>query len=1037
MTAAARTASTGRFRGGVEFRILGALEVAADGRVVELSAAKVRALLGMLLLHPNRVISADRLCDGLWSDARPQSAVNTLQGYMSQLRKALGGHTIQTRSPGYLLAVDGDRIDAVRFERLLDEAQRARACGDPSRSATVLAQGLELWRGEALADFSYAEWAQAEIARLEELHLVAIEEWIDARLDLGQHNEVLGELEALVIAHPLRERLWAARMLALYRSGRQAEALRSYEDLREKLAEELGIDPSPALVALEHSVLRQEVTLEWRPPPAVLLGLPVARSTFVGRAEEVADLEKLVQESGLITIVGPGGIGKTRLALEVAHRASRHDTDVRLVELAALADPSLIVHEVATSCGVREEPGRAPMESLVAFLRPRQVLVVLDNCEHLLEPAARLADILLRAAPRLSILATSRQPLRIDGERVWTAPSLPVPPTDEMSPEAILEFDSARLFVARASDADRRFVLTAENAAAVSQICRRLDGVPLALELAAARTAFMALPELARRLDDRFTFLTGGSRTSAIRHQTLEAAIDWGYGLLESHEQMLFCRLSVFAGTFTLAAAEAVCQGEGVEPETVMHALAGLVEKSFVSADTQAEVTHYRILETLRAYGAKNLTATDDASAVQSRLLQWGISLAHEAEPHLKGEGQQAWIKVIDDNVDNLRSMLTWARAGANLNGALELVVALQRFWELRSVKEGRVWVETLLDAAGPDVPPALRMKALTVAGVLAAHEGDHLRVRSVYEDCLTVSRRFSLGEGVGKALLGLGHVAYMQGDYGAARRLCGESLELGRRLWELRTVAASLNVLGRVAHFQCRYGDAEAALQESLVVRRELGDREWIAVALGALGDLAYTKGDYGAGRAHCEESLQIAQDIGAPHQQAWALSVLSDLDLAEGNIVSAGAGLESSLQVFRELGDRSCTARTLSRLSRFEQARGDRGRSVSLLCEAMSLADANGERISVIECLEQLADALLHSDDQVGAAVLLGFADAQRAAMEAPLPNFQGSSREAIAARPDNGDRLSAWNSGRSMSFREAVEFALRISSEMRRAR
>jgi non-specific serine/threonine protein kinase len=607
-----------------------------------------------------------------------------------------------------------------------------------------------------------------------------------------------------------------------------------------------------------------------------------------------------------------------------------------------------------------------------------------------------------------------------------------------MSPEAMLSFDAVRLFVTRANDADRRLVLTAENAAAVSQICRRLDGIPLALELAAARTTFLALPELARRLDDRFTLLTGGSRTSALRHQTLEAAIDWGYGLLEPQERMLFCRLSVFAGKFTLSAAEAVCQGRGVDPEMVMHALAGLLHKSFVSADTQGEVTHYRILETLRAYGAKNLTAADDAPAVQSRLLQWGIDLAHEAEPHLKGDGQQAWIKVIDDNVDNIRSVLSWASDGADPNGALELVVALQRFWELRSVKEGRVWVETLLRAAGPHVPPRLRMKALTVAGVLAAHEGDHQRVRSVYEDCLTVSRRFSLDEGVGKALLGLGHVAYMQGDYGAARRLCGESLELGRRGGDLRTVAASLNVLGRVAHFQCRYEEAHAELQESLVVRKNLGDSEWIAVALGALGDLAYRRGDYAAGRAYCDESLQIARAIGVPHQQAWALSLLSDLDLAEGNIVSAGAGLESSLQMFRELGDRSCTVRTLYRLSRFERARGDWGRSVWLLREALSLSDASGERISVIECLEQLAEAMLQSGDRVAAAVLLGFADGQRVAMEAPLPDFAGAPlRVTTAALLANDVHwMSAWNSGRRMSFPQAVEFALRTSSEMRGA-
>jgi len=323
-----------------------------------------------------------------------------------------------------------------------------------------------------LADFTYAEWAQAEIARLRELYLVATEECIEARLDLGQHHELLSELEALLAGHPLRERLWAARILALYRSGRQADALRAYQQLRETLSEELGIAPSPPLVALEASVLRQQASLEWWPRTNSASHLPVARSTFVGRDEELTQLKRLVQETGLVTVVGAGGVGKTRLALEVAHALVGDYDDLRLAELAALSEPALVVPEISRACDVREEPNRAQLDTLVDALRTRHLLLVLDNCEHLLDSAAGVADSILRGAPQVSILATSRQPLRIAGERVWRAPSLPVPGTDDLSPETLSSFDSVRLFAAghnhwvprsRAIDFDREDLVSCER----------------------------------------------------------------------------------------------------------------------------------------------------------------------------------------------------------------------------------------------------------------------------------------------------------------------------------------------------------------------------------------------------------------------------------------------------------------------------------------------------------------------------------------------------------------------------------------------
>jgi predicted ATPase/DNA-binding SARP family transcriptional activator len=574
----------------MEFRILGPLEVDDGTGPVRIPGAKERALLADLLVHAGRVVSADRLIDDLWGDQPPGNPANTLQGRVSALRRALGpvAGVLVTRPPGYLLELDHEQVDAARFDRLVAEARRSAARDSPD-AARQLDEALALWRGPALAEFADQPWAQAEAARLEELRLVAVELRAEVGLAAGRHSELVGELEALVAAHPHRERLRARLMLALYRSGRQADALRVYQETRAVLAEELGIDPSPELQRLHRGILTQDPSLDGAaavpatPPPR---NLPERLTSFVGRELELSEVGKLVEQHRLVTITGPGGAGKTSLAVELARQLGDGWPDgVWLVELAALRDPGLVPEAVIAALGIGEEPGvasgplAAPVERLAEFVRDKGLLLVLDNCEHLAGACAELVERLLRGAPGLKVLATSREVLGVPGEVRWPVPPLAVP-EDAVAAEALAGFDAVRLFAERARMADPDFVLDADSGPAAAELCRRLDGMPLAIELAAARVRVLPTRELAARLHDRFRLLTGGARTADPRQRTLRATVDWSWELLEEPDRRLFRRLAVFAGGWTLDAAEAVCAGDGVAADDVLDGMVRLVDRS-------------------------------------------------------------------------------------------------------------------------------------------------------------------------------------------------------------------------------------------------------------------------------------------------------------------------------------------------------------------------------------------------------------------------------------------------------------------------
>ncbi|WP_308282642.1 BTAD domain-containing putative transcriptional regulator [Pseudonocardia nigra] len=595
----------------MRFGVLGPLAVwTAGGMPVRIPETKVRALLAHLLVDAGRPVSTDALIEHLWGAAPPADPLAALRTRVSQLRRAVGREVVVHGAAGYLLRVDPDAVDVTRFEALV---RRARELDDARARTDLFTEALALWRGPAFADVADEPFARAAVVRMEEQRLAAVEDQAEARLALGEHHALAAELSDVVARHPLRERLRAVHLRALYRAGRQGDALAGYEELRRRLADELGASPGPELAALHQALLRQDPALTPAavPDPA----LPVPLTELIGREDAVARVHAMVDGGRLVTLVGPGGIGKTRLALEIAIGQAVGPPDVRIVELAgrpAGEDPTCsLVETVAAGLGVHDAaapPGTEPLARLVEAMRNRRTLLVLDNCEHVVEPLAQLLDELLRGAPGLRVLATSREPLRLAGEQLFPVPALELPDSEHgRRPESLLAFSAVRLFVTRTAAADPGFVLDQHNAPAVTVICRRLDGLPLALELAATRVRAFGVHELARRLDQRFQLLADGRRGGPTRQQSLRAVIDWSWELLTHDERVVLRRLAVNVDGCTLEAAEAVSADEDVPADLVAGLLVRLVDRSLVSVVDGPDGPRYRLLESVTAYCLERL----------------------------------------------------------------------------------------------------------------------------------------------------------------------------------------------------------------------------------------------------------------------------------------------------------------------------------------------------------------------------------------------------------------------------------------------
>uniref|UniRef100_UPI001BDC2855 BTAD domain-containing putative transcriptional regulator n=1 Tax=Pseudonocardia lacus TaxID=2835865 RepID=UPI001BDC2855 len=691
----------------MRFGVLGPLAVWTDrGEPVPIPGRKVRALLADLLVHEGRAVSADRLVADLWSGSAPADPTAALHVRVSQLRRALAGaepgarDLVASRAPGYALRAAPDAVDAARFADLVG---RAHAADQPRVRARLLGEALALWRGAALADFADEEFAVAPTARWEEQRLVALEAHAEARLELGEHHELVGELGEHVARHPFRERLRAAHVRALHRAGRSAEALDSLRDLRQRLADELGIDPGPELAALHRAVLAADpAEAAPRTTARAVTNLPAPVTELVGREPDVERVRELLAAGRLVTITGPGGVGKTSVAVAVGRTLTdAHPDGVRLVDLTGWDGSGEAAEPVLSVLGVADD-ARPADERLAAALRQRRALLVLDNCEHVVEPVAGLVGALLAAAPELRVLATSREPLRLRGEARWELSPLAVPDTDD--PDRLAASPAVRLFLARAGLAP-----TPEAVVGAAEVCRRLDGIPLAIELAAARVPALGVPVLAARLRvprARFGLLGTGPRDAPARQRTLTAVIDWSWRLLSGPERAVLRRLAVPAGGCSLAGAEAVCAGDGVAAGEVLDLLAALVDRSLV---VRGGEPRFRLLESVAEYCLDRLREAGEEAAVRRRHAEHHLAVAERAEARLRGPDQRECLSTLDAEAANTRVALdTFVRAGA-AEQALRLVCALSWYWLLRGrLGEARRALAAALAVPG-EVAPAVR----------------------------------------------------------------------------------------------------------------------------------------------------------------------------------------------------------------------------------------------------------------------------------------------------------------------------------------
>jgi predicted ATPase/Tfp pilus assembly protein PilF len=731
---------------------------------------------------------------------------------------------------------------------------------------------------------------------------------------------------------------------------------------------------------------------------------------------------------------------------------------------------------------VREERGRDLLPTLTEHLRTRQLLLVLDNAEHVLQATAELASVLLRQCPNLGLLVTSREVLRIAGEQAYPVPSLALPdPKDDIAPERLAQCEAVRLFVERAQAQRADFAVTDRSAPAIASICRRLDGIPFALELAAARVRSLAVTEIDRRLDERFRLLTGGARAALPRQQTLRALIDWSYDLLATSEKALLCRLGIFAGGWTLKAAEHVCAGDDIEHDEVLDLLAVLVDRSLVMVEDHDGSTRYRLLETVRHYALDRLREEDASASWQARHLDCFLALAEEAEPHLTAGTQRVWLDRLDAEHDNIRAALAWsATANGEASQGLRLAAALWWFWEVRGyISEGRNWLSSLLNATARADPSATRAKALNGAGILARDQGEYGVSQALHEQSLAIFREVGDRRGVAASLNNLANVLQHKAGYAAARALHEEALAIRRELGDRKGISASLNNLGNMAREQADFPAARALFEESLAIDRECGDLQGVAISLSNLGGVAEDQGDYAAARALHEEALEIRRKLGDKRGIASSLNHLGHVvnglgehalastidqeslairrELGDrrgiaaclnnlgsvasemGDLAGAQALHEESLAIQRELGDRWGAASTLNWLGGVACGQGRLTAARSLYRESLAMARELGDRWGSAETLRGLGYVELAAGSLGEAACYLGVAERLReeiaTTMSATERRHYDDRVAQLRSALGDAELRGHWQRGRAMALEEAMEYALRESDAQAR--
>jgi predicted ATPase/DNA-binding SARP family transcriptional activator len=1092
--------------------LLGPLQVTDQaGSPVQVGGRQLRVLLILLALNAGRVVPVGYLAEQIWPGDPPGHPGNALQTLVSRLRNAGFRDVIESHPAGYRLAVPPEAVDVMAFEALAARGRRALADGDPEGAARELRAALAAWRGQPLADAAGYDFADLAAARLAELRSSVLADRIEADLALGEGGSLVGELRALVSADPLAERPRALLMRALYAAGRQAEALAVYAEARELLADQLGVDPSAQLEQVYLRILRGEEKLaalakdqDHDPertlvPPIGTVTPPRPRShltSFVGREEEIARVLKSLAAARLVTLIGPGGVGKTRLAAEASGRL---DAAAWFVPLAPVTDPAEVPYAVLDTFGIRgpviarraAEPGSAPQDRLAASLGDRDEVLVLDNCEHVIEAAAEFAAAVLAACPQIRIIATSRQPLRIDGETLFPVPPLPVPPVPSPSAVLVASYESVRLFRDRAVAVRPDFELDEGNAAAVARICRSLDGIPLAIELAAVWLRTLTPAQLAGRLDDRFALLTGGSRTALPQHRTLRAVVDWSWGLLSGREQVLARRLAVFPGGAALAVAERVCADEMLPSAEVLPALSGLVDKSIIAAEPEKpekpeepeepdrEAPRYRMLETVRAYGLDRLAEAGEETRIRDAFAAFYLNLAETADPRLRTAEEPRWLRELVAEQDNVYAALRWTIACQDGDAALRFIMSLAWYWQLRGEPGEPEALARQVLALRPRERSQRMAEARVVCALMAAGplwEIDEVRAE-LTAALADVAELAGDGVPVAHPIAAMAEPLLALYDRDAGRAL--ELFDRSATSQDPWTRAAAPLQRGAFCGMLGRPEEAESDLRASLAAFREIGEPWGIAVALVQLADLAVQRADYATAVASLQEAAALGEELGAWGDLAHISGKLAAVRLRTGDLAAARGDLEHAerevagrgavpndsavwlglvrAELHAREGDAAAAARqceavlswldrkpspwwqgfraqTQARLALSLLARGDEARCRALLAEALQNASGWVELPALAGVVDAIAALAVHAppvdpDRARLAATLLGAAHSIRGAFdEASLD--APAVRDAARAVLGPAGFDEAYDRGRTLPCDEALALAATVT-------
>ncbi|MGY1807017.1 BTAD domain-containing putative transcriptional regulator [Blastococcus sp. SYSU D00669] len=916
----------------MDFSVLGPLQVRVRGELAPVRRGRPRVLLTYLLLHAGEPVPAPQLADRVWDGSPPADAGNAVHRTVFYLRRAIGPREplpLRTVAGGYQLDVPADAVDSVRFTRLV-----RGAAGGPDRVLAALDEALGLWRGQPLADVADLPWALPAVAELEELHVQAHERRLRCLLDLGRHLDVVPQAQALVATHPLREGLRASLMTALYRSGRQGDALAEAAALRRTLAAELGLDPGPAVLDLERRILARDPTLGGPPapvaaPPAAVLprtALPRAVTSLVGRDAETSAVRAALGTVGLVTLTGPGGAGKTRLALAVLGEGPEHGP-VWFADLGGAADDAAVAGVVAAATGAPTSPGTDVVQAVVAHLREATGVLVLDTCEHVVEGAAALATAVLHGCPRVRQLATSRRPLGVTGEVVRPLPPLALPPAGEDVPvDEVRAAAAVELFVQRATAVAPDFTVDEANAADVAAVCRLLDGLPLALELAAAHADVLSAGKIRARLDDRFALLVAGTRDVAGRQRTLRTTIGSSVDLLTADERALFTHLAVFAGTFSLDAAVAVApRSAGGD---AFRLLASLVRQSLVA---RAGPERYRLLDSVRAYAAELLAGSPDGAAVRRRHAEHLVALAETGDRQVRTGAQRSWLPLLREIAPDLRAALRWCLDGHAPELGARLVGALAWFWTLEGqLAEARSWLDRAERV--PVTDPRIRSRVLLGVGLVAAPLGHLVQARDACAEAAALSRSRGDDRGTGDALITLGVALWALGDLdgaAAAHDEAAERLAAEEEPWR-RDVALILRARTAVDREDDDAGERVAA---AVVAARRSGDAHLLGLALTQRARDALRRGDGRAAAGAAEAAEDACRRIGYHEGEAAALTLLARARVAEGTTDLASGPAERALAVAAAIDHRGALCSAVEALAAVRAGDGDDAGALVLL--------------------------------------------------------------------------------------------------------